>query len=232
VAEVVDRLLDDDREGSVLGYLALRVNSDRSKADAATVAEHGWPVPGPGEITLVALDGDRKTIAARRVSTTGGPATAEVLGESFLKEHGPTPRDAPRLLSEARRDAKESGRRVWLVHGGPRCGPCFLLARWMADHHQVLAKDYVIVKLMDGVDDRVTDVFGDLPEKPGDGVPWFAITEPDGTVLATSSGPLGNIGFPSSVEGIRHFRQMLDRSARRLTTDERDGLIQSLAPGR
>ncbi len=60
------------------------------------------------------------------------------------------------------------------------------------------------------------------------GIPWHAITEPDGTVLTTSDGPLGNIGMPSSVEGIRHFRRMLQSTARRMSTGDIDKLIESL----
>jgi len=75
------------------------------------------------------------------------------------------------------------------------------------------------------MDDHAAEVIAELPRKNDDGVPWFAITEPDGTVLATSGGPLGNIGFPSSVEGIRHLRQMLDRTVQRLSADEVDRLI-------
>jgi hypothetical protein len=49
-------------------------------------------------------------------------------------------------------------------------------------------------------------------------------------VLATSEGPLGHIGFPSSMEDIRHFRQMLERTVRRLKSDELDSLVKSLSP--
>ena len=231
VVKAVDHLFDDDRVGNVLSFLTLRVDSDRLRSDAAFLAENGWPIPGPGEIVLVALDGDRKTIAARRVSTTNQDADAEAIGAEFLKENRPPACDALKLLAEARINARSSGRRVWLVHGGPRCAPCFRLARWMDEHHAALEKDFVIVKLMGGVDEHVGEVIAGLPEREGDGIPWFAITESDGTVLATSSGPLGNIGFPSSVEGIRHLRQMLDRTVRRLTPDEVEGLIKSLSRG-
>jgi hypothetical protein len=117
----------------------------------------------------------------------------------------PPTRNAQLLLADARREAKGSGRRVWIVYGGPRCAPCFSLARWMDDHHTTLEKDFVIVKVMEVIDEHVSEVIAKLPWKPRDGIPWFAITEPDGTVLATSESPLGNIGFPSSVEGIRHY---------------------------
>jgi hypothetical protein len=35
-----------------------------------------------------------------------------------------------------------------------------------------------------------------------------------------------------SVEDIRHFRQMLDRTIQRITSDEVDRLINSLSPGK
>jgi hypothetical protein len=82
---------------------------------------------------------------------------------------------------------------------------------------------------MDGIDEHVTEAIAGLPVKDGDGIPWFAITESDGTVLAISRGPLGNIGFPASIEEIRHFRQMLNRTVQRITAEEVDRLITSLS---
>jgi hypothetical protein len=117
---------------------------------------------------------------------------------------------------------------VWIIAGGPRCGPCFRLARWIDDHHTILEKDFVIVKVMSGPDDRTRAALAALTTKEQSD-PWHAFTDPDGKVLATSEGPLGNLGFPSGVEGLRHFRRMLDRSARRLTPDELGGLINSLS---
>ena len=93
--------------------------------------------------------------------------------------------------------------------GGPRCGPCFRLGRWIDEHHATLDKDFVIVKVMGGLDEHAGEVVKELPIHDGDGIPWYAITEPDGTILTTSRGPLGNMGFPSTVEDLRHLRRML-----------------------
>jgi len=46
----------------------------------------------------------------------------------------------------------------------------------------------------------------------------------------TSEGPLGNVGMPVSVEEIRHFRQMLERTSHQLSPEEIEELIQSLSP--
>jgi RNA polymerase sigma factor (sigma-70 family) len=232
-AKAIDQLFDDDDERmrAVLSYLTLSVDRGQLQREATTITEYGWPQPAPGEIVLVALDGDKKTIAAQRIATKNA-ATAVGIGADFLKQHKPPAHNAQTLLAEARNAAKRSGRRVWVIEGGPRCGPCFRLARWIEDRHATLEKDYVIVKLMAGIDEHVTEAIAGLPIKDGDGIPWFAITEPDGAVLAISRGPLGNIGFPSSVEDIRHFRQMLERTNQRITSDELDRLVNSLSSGK
>lgn len=213
----------------VLKYLPMRVGAVQIKAEAASLAAYGWPIPAAGEIVLVALKGDGSTLAARRIATDRSGAAAE-LGQAFLGENQPAGRDAPTVFNSAREEARKSGRRVWVVYGGTRCQPCLELGRWMEDHHATLDKDFVVAHLMEGVDQGVGDVIAQLPWKTGDGIPWFAITEPDGTVVTTSVGPLGNIGLPGSVESVRHFRKILESTVRRLDSQDVDRLIRSLAP--
>ena len=231
-ARTIDQLLDYevDRMRAALSYITLRIEAKELKSAAGVLTARGWPVPSRGELVLVALDGDQKTIAAQRIATNN-VATAVDIGVAFLNQNRPPVRNAITVLAAARSEAKRSGRRVWVIRGGPLCAPCFRLARWIEDHHTTLEKDFVVVELMDGVDDNVTEAMAGLPTNDRDGIPWFALTEPDGAVLAISRGPSGNIGFPNSVEGIRHFRQMLERTVRRITADELDRLIKSLSSG-
>ena len=212
VASLANGLLDEDLANAILRYLSVRVEAAELKTEAATIKKFAWPIPSPGTVVLVALDGNEETIATKPIEAHPR-LTALATGDTFLKQHMPPVRDALATLIAARGEARKTGRRVWVVHGGPRCGPCFLLARWIEAHHATLEKDFVIVKVMDGLDEHAGEVIRQLPEAQGDGIPWFAITEPDGTILTTSHGALGNIGFPGSVEGARHFRQMLDRTA-------------------
>ena len=225
----IDRLFDYDNEHTkvILSYLTLRVDAARLKKEAAVIADRGWPKPASGEIVLVALDGDQKTIAAQRIATQQVDRAVTAVA-AFLEQHRPPAQNALTLLADAQDNAKQSARRVWVIQGGPRCGPCFRLARWIEEHHATIDKDYVVVKLMSGIDEHVTEALVGLPINHGDGIPWFAFTEPDGTVLAISRGPLGNMGFPTSVEDFRHFRQMLDATVKRLTPDEVNQLIESL----
>ena len=122
VLTVTDRLLDPHRARSVLNDLTLRVEAARLKTEAATLACFGWSLPTPGEIVLVALNGEQKTIADKRVSAAE-LATAMTAGDDFLKRQIPPARDARVLLEKARNEAKGSGRRGWIVYGGPRLHP-------------------------------------------------------------------------------------------------------------
>jgi hypothetical protein len=231
-ARTIDQLFDYDNERTraVLSYLTLRVPLAQLTSDSAVVTARGWSKPAPGEIVLIALDGDEKMIAAQRIPTNN-VAAAVSAGAEFLKQHKPEGRDAVSVLAQARSEAKRSGRRVWVIESGPRCGPCFRLARWIEDHHLTLDKDYVVVKLMQGIDEHVGEAIAGLPINDGDGIPWYAITEPDGKVLAISRGPLGNIGFPASVDEVRHFRRMLEATVQKISPKELDRLTETLKAG-
>ena len=123
-ARTIDQLFDYDNERtrSVLSYLTLRVDPAQLKREAAILNTYGWPKPAPGEIVLVALDGDQKTIAVQRIATNQ-VATAVGIGVDFLKQHRSPTHNALTLLAEARSVAKRSARRVWVIQGGPRCAP-------------------------------------------------------------------------------------------------------------
>jgi hypothetical protein len=225
----IDRLLDGSRFHDIWRYLPVVVEPEELAAEAATFVKYGCPIPTAGQLVLAVLGAEGAIIAAHFVDMAD-PARATETAERFLTRHMPPARDAALRLAAARAEARDSGRRVWVVIGGPRCGPCFRLGRWIDEHHATLEKDLVIVKVMAGVDAHDAEVRAALPIQDDDGIPWHAITEPDGTILATSRGPLGNIGFPASVEGSRHFRQMLEHAARKLTATEIDALVRSLVP--
>jgi hypothetical protein len=221
-------VLHDELVPAVLNYLPIVVEPGELKAEAAVLTLHGWPAPEPGQIVLAVLDGERLTMATRRIAAEPADA-ALATADAFLRQHKPPTRDAIETVTGARDAARKTGRRVWIVHGGPRCGPCFRLGRWMDEHHDALDRDFVVAKVMGGLDAHADQVLKELPEIAGNGIPWHAITEPDGTILVTSDGPAGNIGCPVSIEDLRHFRRMLEKTVRKLTASEVDGLVTSLS---
>ncbi len=225
VIRLTDSVLELDDE-SILAYVPATVSASQLKSEAAVLAERKWPQPSEGEIALVALDGSQQPLGMETIAAADVDAGAS-LARKFLLRHRPASVDARAKLLDAREKAKRDERRVLVISSGPRCGPCFQLARWIDEYHEALEKDYVIVKAMEGLDKHADEIGKEIGGAQH-GIPWFIITEPDGKILMTSEGPLGNIGMPSSVEGIRHFRVMLERTARRLSAKEIDELIESL----
>jgi hypothetical protein len=57
--------------------------------------------------------------------------------------------------------------------------------------------------------------------KKYNGVPWIAILDPDGRIVATSRLPSGkNAGFSESPDGIRHFMEMLRKGIKRTIPEQ------------
>lgn len=227
---VVEGVADDEDEEEELlpiyNYLPMTVAIKQLEAEAAFVKDQKWPHPQPGELVLIALDGRQQFLAAETITIDDADSVKQK-AETFLTRYKPTFEDARDKLAKARTEAERDGRRLWVISSGPRCGPCFLLARWIERHHETLEKDYVIVKV-NGLEANSTEVAEALGGAEH-GIPWHVITEPNGKILITSESPLGNIGMPGGVEGARHFRKMLEQTARRLTREDIDGLIQSLS---
>ena len=227
VARLAEEVVDPAGLPEIYGFLPIVVRSTLTESDLTTLEQLGWQRPDPGEVLLIAVDGGGKQIGSQRLAAANHDAAAKLFA-AFIKQCVPLVRDAQAKLASAQDQAKRTGRRVWIVEGGVRCGPCFRLARWMDEQQALLKKDYVIVKILNGRDDHADEVMKVLNQPPQSGIPWMAITEPDGAVLVTSDSPLGNLGFPTSPEDIRYLREMLDRTAQRLTPEERDLIAQSL----
>jgi hypothetical protein len=51
-------------------------------------------------------------------------------------------------------------------------------------------------------------------------IPWFAVVDPAGKVLATSEGPKGNVGYPGPEHEVSHFLSVLRSTATGITTAE------------
>ncbi len=225
--EALGKLLDFEESKESLWYLPVTLNADEVREENDFFAKLNLHPPKAGEMLLAALDGEgRQTgvivLSAGEILSRGSRAT------DFLKEHAPPARDARKLLADAQKKARETGRRVWMIEGGSRCGPCFRLARWLEDQHALLEQDYVIVKFNGGLDEHVDEVLQKFQRPIDAGIPWFAMMDAEGTPLATSQSPRGNIGFPSEQPDKLHLSQMLQKTSQKLTTEDRNRLIKSL----
>jgi hypothetical protein len=99
-------------------------------------------------------------------------------------------------------------------------------------HRDVWEKDYVWIKL-DSRWANAEAIGKRLRQKAQGGIPWTAILDADGKVLATSNDKEGaNIGFPQDPAAIDHFAAMLRATAQRLTAADIAQLTDALEPAK
>ena len=136
-----------------------------------------------------------------------------------LARHAPKRLNARELIEEALAEAKASNRRIFVQETATWCGPCHMLSDYLERERSIWEKDYVWV-LIDLRWKENVEVMNEIKEGYRGGVPWFAILDSGGKVLATSEGPDGNIGFPSDKTGIDHFLSMLDSTKQRMSAED------------
>ncbi len=190
-----------------------------------------------GRWSLAAPDRNGATFA---ILSPEGDLVAEVAFESlapdgrldhsrlseFLTKHKITLSDASEELRAALAKAERENKRVLVQVGGPRCGPCVLLSRYLESQKELLTKEYVHLKL-DTRMPKANEVIGPI-RKAGGGVPWMAILSSDGQVLVTSDGKQGTIGYPRTDAEKAHFEQMLRTTSQRLSEAEIKTLVNGI----
>ena len=193
-----------------------------SDEDLRFAEEKTRTLPKPGRVLAIAIDASGKEIGRLNLDPT--KRTAAILSKSFLRNFAPKSKDPQKAWAAAFELAKKTDRKVWVRLSGRYCGPCFRLTRWIDDHREILAKDYVLLK----VDERNEDTNSILQVGRGDGIPFHGILDADENLLINARSPLGNIGFPSSWEGTQHLKKMLMKGRKHLTTEDIERLVESL----
>jgi hypothetical protein len=144
----------------------------------------------------------------------------------FVSKHTRALPDAEQLFQNALAQAQREDKRVFVQVSGAYCAPCVYLSRYLDEHRELIAKDYVVLKL----DERFVsgpEVIQRVRNEAG-GIPWTVILDSTGKQLITSTAKTGNIGFPSEPEGIVHFEKMLTSTAKKLTAEEIGKLVEAL----
>jgi thiol-disulfide isomerase/thioredoxin len=155
----------------------------------------------------------------------------------WLTLHECKPLDAKAVLAAGMERATKEHKRVFLHFGAPWCGWCHKLEDWMArpEIAAVLGKDFVDLKIdndrMTGGKEIFQSQMAAAGQKEG-GIPWFVFLAADGTLVAHSTGPKGNTGFPYQPEEIEHFGTMLRAAQQNITDDEIGMLLKSLDDNR
>ncbi|MEQ1903912.1 MAG: thioredoxin family protein, partial [Pirellulaceae bacterium] len=201
-------------------------NETKQDNDVDFLAAHQMKSPENGQVHVYVFDIAGTEIARIEIDTTAANASENVL--KFLRDHAPPKVDAAEKWKAAFEEARQTDRKVWVRVSQRYCAPCFELSRWLDDHREVLAKDFVMLKIDDVRDPNGIDVAKRLKAQPIDGVPFHAIYDASESLLLNSSGVGGNIGFPSDSLGVNHLRKMLMSAKKNMTDAEIEKLIDSL----
>lgn len=147
-----------------------------------------------------------------------------------LRRQLPERVDARRLLEDTLAQAKADSKRVLIQQTATSCDTCQMLSRFLRSSRSIWEKDYIWLT-MDSRYSGARELMTEMRKGARGGIPWFAILDDKGTVLATSNHltSLDNIGFPSEQSGQRHFEAMLHATRQRMTSDDVAQLIEQLA---
>ncbi len=96
------------------------------------------------------------------------------------------------------------------------------------DVNAQLTKDFVVLKIDQDRTVGGKDIKKRFPVSEESGIPWFAILEPSGEVVVTSSFTGKNVGCPWTDEEIASFGRILAIGCKRLGEADRDKLLDSL----
>ena len=193
-------------------------NRELLQSYAGTGKHFGYPY-------LTILDEEGKTLTNQETgSLEDGPKHVPERVADFLKKWSVERPDAEELIAAAIKSAKDSDRAVIVQVGDPYCGWCKVLSRFFARQQALLEKDYVRAKIDTQRMDHADDVVKRFIPKGLLGHPWMVILNGEGEVVASSVGPGGNIGCPSTPEEIDHFIQMLTSTKKRLADADLDAI--------
>lgn len=217
-------------------YEVVLVDIGRFDKNLELAAKYGADLKSNGVPYLTVLDASGKVLANQETgslelpegTTPRGHDPAKLL--AFLKEHQAAQRNADEVLASGVAAAKSQNKMVFLHFGAPWCGWCHKLDDWMAKPEiaAILAKAFVDVKIDT---QRMTggQAMLDAHSKgKSGGIPWFEFVDGDGKVLANSTGPGGNTGFPAAPAELEWFGQMLRTSGAGLSSEDIDALLASL----
>lgn len=166
---------------------------------------------------LTILDANGQTLTNQETGSLEiGPKHDPEKVAAFLKQWMPEHQDAENLLTAALKRAGDEDKSVLLQVGDPYCGWCKRFSKFMHENQQTFDQDYVHLKIdtlrmMHGV-----ELEKRLQPEDGPGHPWVVILDPQGKVLSTSIGSMGNIGYPYKPEEVEHFITMLKSTKKRL----------------
>jgi hypothetical protein len=89
-----------------------------------------------------------------------------------------------------------------------------VLEEFLDTNAKLFADDYLILEIDVETMENGEATAKRLRGERGGGIPWIAILDADGTELAASDGPNGNIGCPVSEDECAYFVSMIEKTIR------------------
>lgn len=212
-------------------YEVVLVDVGRFDKNVELAEKLGAQLKGNGVPYLTILDEDGKTVVNQDTgSLEAGPDhdVAKVL--KFLNDHVAPRVDAEAELANALAMAKSEGKLTFVHFGAPWCGWCTKLDAWLAKPEvaKALATRLVDVKIDTQRMTHGADVMKRIRGVAEGGIPWFALLDAEGKVVATSEVDGKNLGFPSTDAEIEGFGNFLDKAT--LDPKAKSELLATLRP--
>lgn len=229
----VTRFIQDNLTNSALAnvpsFMHLTISLEKledAREDVEYFDKRNWLRPSGDKIFICAVDAGDKVLGQIEFDANDSDAVEE--SAKFLAQHAPKQVNAENKWQEAFEEAERTDRKVWARISQRYCGPCFSLARWLDESKDLLAKDFVMLKIDNVRDENGSSVAKRLTRGKHHGVPFHAIFDAQGELVIDSAGPLGNVGHPSGSEGKKQLRKMLQSTKKNITDSEIDQLVDSL----
>ena len=222
---------DPDLPHLLTGYVGVPINV----ADAAAVQQFAQKIhaslPKDNAMLITVLDSDGAlvtTITAPRILEAGHIAMAKF--KAILTEFFPGA-PAAEVFAQSLPALAAGGKLGWVEFRADWCGWCKKMEKFFQESEAapILAKYYSVVTVDTEKNEGSEQLARRLGSKDGiDGIPWFAVIDAQGKVLATSEGPKGNIGFPDTDAEVAHFFAVLHSTAKGITPGEIETLTKAL----
>jgi thioredoxin-related protein len=192
---------------------------------------YGADLKKAGVPYLAVLDADGKALTTQDTGALeDGDHHDPKKVAAFLEKWKAEPRDAEKLLTDALSRAASEQKTVFLHLGAPWCPWCHKLDDFLArkDVAEIMGVDFIDLKIDVDRMKQAKGVVQRVRKSDEGGIPWFALLDAKASVLATSDGPKGNIGYPAEPEEIAHFMGALKKATKRISADQLGQIEKSL----
>jgi thiol:disulfide interchange protein len=235
----LDGLFQENREIArtlLYEYELVKIDVGRWDKNLDVARRYGVDLKKAGVPYLTVLNPDGKVLANQETGALeAGDHHDPAKVQAFLQQWKAQSLDAQQVLKDALAQAARQDQHVFLHFGAPWCGWCRRLEEFLArpEIAKIMDRDFLDVKIDTERMTHGKDVEKQFRPKGGGGIPWFAVLDAQGNVLATADGPKGNVGFPVEPHEIAHFMDVLKKTTRHMSSRDlgeiEHALIESAA---